>query len=332
MIQLAPAEEHEREQRLEAARAALGSEFAAAWHAGESMAKDEAIQFALAEAAPRTAEYRIPAAPVAPAGAAKGGLVTAEAAASGPALRVLALGPLQVFRDGVAIDPATWGSARPRELLLFLLMQPGGCTKEQVGVAFWPEASSAQLRNSFHVTLHRLRKALAHPEWIGVSNDRYQLDPSVVCELDATLFEQETTGALRALKRGGEESAVALERALERYRGDFLDGEPAGDWHLTHRDHLQRLYLDGTLALGSWLLKGDRFARAAESFRRILARDELHEEGWRQLMLCHARMGERSQALRLYQRLSDLLRRELETEPDAETTALYQRLQRGQAV
>ena len=82
-------------------------------------------------------------------------------------LRVLALGPLQVFVDGPIDRVAAWGSARPRELLVFLLMHPEGRTKEQVGLAFWPDASPAQLRNSFHVTLHRLRKALGGAEWIG---------------------------------------------------------------------------------------------------------------------------------------------------------------------
>ena len=69
-------------------------------------------------------------------------------------------------RERQPIDSAAWGSARPRELLVYLMMHPEGRTKEQVGLIFWPEASSAQLRNSFHVTLHRLRKALRNPEWI----------------------------------------------------------------------------------------------------------------------------------------------------------------------
>ena len=101
------------------------------------------------------------------------------APAAADTLRVLALGPLQVFVGDDAIDTTVWGSARPRELLVYLLMHPDGRTKEQVGLAFWPEASAAQLRNSFHVTLHRLRKALRNPDWITLSNDRYRVDPDV---------------------------------------------------------------------------------------------------------------------------------------------------------
>lgn len=315
---LSPAEFADRERHMEGLRKALGSRYVSVWNEGRILTTDDAVQLALAHMTPRTAEHPIPMLePARPAGAAT------------MTLRVNALGPLQVFRGDEAIDATAWGSARPRELLVFLLMHPDGCTKEQVGLAFWPEASSAQVRNSFHVTLHRVRKALGGSEWIVLNNDRYRLDPAIACEFDVALFERELTAARRALTRQEEGAVALLERALARYHGDFLDGEPVGDWHLTHRDRLQRLCMDGLVALGGSLIETERFPKAAEAFRRVLARDELHEEAWRQLMVCHARMGERPQALRLYQRLTDVLRKELDAEPDDETTALYERLQRG---
>lgn len=312
--------EHDRQVTL--ARQALGKEYQASWDRGRVLPLAEAVQFALAEGPPHTGEYRVPVAEPPTS-------VSENAPEALDALRVHALGPLQVYRGTELIDPTSWGSARPRELLIFLLMHPDGCTKEQVGLAFWPEASASQLRNSFHVALHRLRKTLGHPDWITLTGDRYRLDPAFVAEFDVIAFEREVTGALQQLQRKKEGAAAVLERALARYRGDLLDGEPVGDWHLIHRDHLQRLYIDGLLALGSRMLEEERFPKAAETFRRVLARDELHEGAWRSLMLCHARMGERAQALRLYQKLEELLAKELEAEPDEETTALFERIQRG---
>jgi DNA-binding SARP family transcriptional activator len=242
---------------------------------------------------------------------------------------VLALGPLQVVVDGEPVDATAWGSARTRELLVYLLLHPDGRTKEQVGLAFWPEASPAQLRNSFHVTLHRLRKALRHPEWIVLAHDRYRVDPAIVEEFDVVAFEREATAARRALARGTEGAAVALERALARFHGDLLDGEPAGDWHQEHRDHLQRLFVDALLALAEHHAAEERWAKAADAYRRVLARDELHEEALRALMQCHARLGERAQALRLYQRFAERLQAELDVEPDEETAELYESIQRG---
>jgi DNA-binding SARP family transcriptional activator len=44
-------------------------------------------------------------------------------------------------------------------------------------------------------------------------------------------------------------------------------------------------------------------------------------------MKCHAAVGERSQALRVYRRFADRMREELEAEPDDETTAFFEKLQ-----
>jgi len=231
-----------------------------------------------------------------------------------------------------AIAATAWGSARPRELLIYLLIHPEGRTKEQVGLAFWPDASAAQLRNSFHVTLHRLRKALGTPEWITLVHDRYRVDPAVLEEFDVLAFERDVADARRALKRKEDGASAKLEQALARFRGDFLDGEPVGDWHLEHRDRLQRVFVDALMELGARFVAEDRHAKAADVYRRVLARDELHEEALLALMKAHAAMGERSQALRAYRRFADRMREELDAEPDDETTAFFEKLQQGVGV
>jgi len=314
-IALPASDRDDRARLVTVARRQLGAHFERLYDEGRAMTMDDVTQIAAEAGGMHTAEYRVPVLenpPHAP---------EAKPAAAA-ALRVLALGPLQVFVGDEAIDTTVWGSARPRELLAYLLMHPEGRTKEQVGLAFWPEASAAQLRNSFHVTLHRLRKALRNPDWITLTNDRYRVDPAVVAEFDVAEFEREVVAARRALERREDGAAAALERALARFRGDFLDGEPAGDWHLEHRDRLQRLFADALMELAGRLAADDRHAKAADAYRRVLARDDLNEDATRALMRCLVRLGERSQALRVYQRFSERLRKELDAEPDEETREL----------
>ena len=57
-----------------------------------------------------------------------------------------------------------------------------------------------------------------------------------------------------------------------------------------------------------------------------------YEEAHRGLMVALARSGDRTEALRQYDRLARTLRTELDTEPDAATKALYNRLRRSEAV
>jgi DNA-binding SARP family transcriptional activator len=196
----------------------------------------------------------------------------------------------------------------------------------------WPDASSAQMRNNFHVTLHRLRKALGGANYVTLAGEYYRVDPALVEEFDAAAFEREVVMARRSLKRQKEGAAAELEEALARYRGDFLDGEPAGDWHVEHRDHLQRLYVEASMELGDQLAREERHAQAAEAYRRVLARDEMHEEALRALMRALTEAGERSQALRVYRRFADRLKKELEAEPGRETMRLFERLQNAGGV
>jgi predicted ATPase/DNA-binding SARP family transcriptional activator len=310
----------ERVQVIATLREALGARFDVLYAEGLGFTTSQAVAMALMEAARHTTEHRV---------TLTGEFHAREVAAEQSQIRVLALGPLQVFVNGRAVESTAWGSARPRELLVYLLMHPEGRTKEQVGLAFWPDASAAQLRNSFHVTLHRLRKALGNPEWVTLTHDRYRVDPAVLEEFDVAEFEHEVADARRAIKRQEEGASAKLEQALTRFRGDFLDGEPVGDWHLEHRDRLQRVYVDALMELGARLAKEERHAKAAEAYRRVLARDELHEEALLALMKCHAGLGERSQALRAYRRFADRMRAELDADPDDETTSYFEGLQRG---
>jgi predicted ATPase/DNA-binding SARP family transcriptional activator len=249
--------------------------------------------------------------------------VTPPDAADGSDLRVLALGPLHITVAGQSVDGDAFGSSRPRELLLLLLCHPDGLTREQVGLAFWPESSTAQVKNSFHVVLHRLRKGLGREAWVVREGDRYLLDRALRIDFDVHRFETAVTAALHDTSDDG---TARLATALADYRGDFLEGAVVGDWHLDMRDRLLRLCCDGFLTLGERYLAAGRLDDAATAFRAVLARDRLREAAYRGLMICQARSGQRVQALQLYDTLTLLLRDELGVSPDNATTALHHRL------
>jgi len=180
-------------------------------------------------------------------------MVGEPAAAARPtetvALRVKALGPLEISVDGERLPDSAWSDPKPRELLLYFLCHPGGRTGEQIGLALWRDASPAQRKNAFHVTLHQLRRILGRPDWIVFEEERYRINPRLAVEFDGRQFETELRLAQAALVQAGD--AAPLARALARYRGDFLEDTTggAGDWHLEHRDRWRRLYLEGQLAL-----------------------------------------------------------------------------------
>lgn len=246
-------------------------------------------------------------------------------------LEVRSLGSLAILRDGRVLGDEEWPYAKPRELLLYLLVHPDGRTREQIGLDFWPEGSPAQVKNNFHVTLHHLRKALGGSEWIRFERGRYRVARELGVRFDAERFERDVTAGLRALKTHPDDprGAERLASAVDSYTGPFLDDVEMGDWHVALRDRLARLHAEALLALGEVLGVEGQYPAAALRLQQLLEIDPVDETAARLLMLTLARDDRRSEALRVYDRLCDALRRELEAEPSSEVTRAADAIRRG---
>jgi non-specific serine/threonine protein kinase len=241
-----------------------------------------------------------------------------------PLLHVHDLGPLHITHGGKELASEGRASNRARELLVFLASRASRPTKEEVGVAFWPDATTEQVKNSFHVTLHRLRKLLGGTEAVVADGGRYGI--AVPHVADSQRFEK----AMNAALRSGAPSE--LEAALALYQGDFLQGEDAGEWCLPIRAQLRQLHLRGLFALGQAQESRGRYVDAAETYTRVLGREPFHEAAARQLMICRARLGARSESLLVYRQLEQRLREDLQASPEPETATLYRRLRQNEAV
>ncbi len=318
---------HDRERHTEVVRvvrASLAPEaYDAAVAAGEALSIDDAFALAaqadvlddgaLATPAPGATQYSIARPP---------------ASAAAPALAVRVLGPLAIARDGDALPPDALPTGKARELLLFLLLVPRA-SKEQIGLALWPDASAAQVRNNFHVTLHHLRRALGDRRWIVFDEEGYRLEraPSADARLDADVDDVlATADALRRAARRqsplAPDALDAARTALTRPQGELAEGVAAGDWLLEHQDRVRAAWADAMHALAQQLATAGRHDDAAETLEALLARDPLREAAHRDLMRAHAARGEPARALRHYDAMTALLKREVGAAPARETAAL----------
>lgn len=330
-----------REVAVVAVRAALSAPaFAEAWHAGTSL--DLAGIFALAASARVLPEGTAPSATRSDNWTGEYAIPVRQSE-NAPALRVLALGPLIVLRDGVELDPGDWQIAKVKELLLFLLLNSPR-PKEQIGLALWPDASAAQVRNHFHVTMHRLRRTLGRREWVvfGEGTSAYKLDRAPTPDLVLDSDVDRILAAAARLRDFGRRGVVPTSEDLRHARAAFAladrgalgEGFPAGDWLVEHQDRLREALTSGLNALAQIHVDRAEHDSAAEAFRAALARDAFAEGTHRGLMRAYAAAGEPARAIRHYEDFAVLLRRELGTIPSRETTALAERLRagRGEAI
>jgi DNA-binding SARP family transcriptional activator len=295
---LPPSESSDHNRRTHAVHTALGpTELGRATTEGRALSVAQAVELALAD--PRPA----PAHGIGPA-----------------ALSVTALGGARVELAGRVLGPDDWTYAKPRELFFHLLTRPGA-TKAEIGLALWPEASRAELRNSFHTCLKYLRRALGPAVRIRYAGGAYHLEPVHGLRYDVEEFRN---AAAAARRHDATPAAVeALTEAAAHYRGDFLGDTPAGAWAEPHREELRRSYEHVLRRLGALLARERRYLAAVDVFTRLVAHDPLLEAAHRGLMRCHAALGDPGRALRQYHELADLLDAQLGAVPAPETTQLY---------
>lgn len=130
--------------------------------------------------------------------------------------------------------------------------------------------------------------------------------------------------------QGGEGEGEALQRAVDLYRGPFLAGFslPASPefeaWVTQERYAAERRYLEALAALMDRRAASGEYASAIACARRYLETDDLAEEVHRRLIELYAAAGDRSAALRQFERCAVILERELGVSPLPETRAVYQ--------
>jgi predicted ATPase/DNA-binding SARP family transcriptional activator len=347
---------------LTAVQAALGSDFAHHWDAGTAL--DVAGACALAAAAdvlpgdvrpsaPRVAARETPDTAVAGTlrgapdrvGAPADGAVAGQPAARpGAPVQVLTFGSLTVSRDGVPLGAAELTPAKARELLLYLALHPGGRTKEQVALALWPDASPAQVRNAFHVTMHQLRRVLGRKDAIAFDGRAYALARGsagqaavVETDVDAVLVAADAVRRADQLAqdrgaRGPEEVAavgadgatlLAWRHALDLAgRGALGDGGDAGDWIVPPQARVRSAWGDGMEALARLHARRGAPSEAAMVLEALALVDPLREAAHRALMACYVAAGEPARALVHYDELTALLAREVGAAPARDTAAL----------
>ncbi len=239
-------------------------------------------------------------------------------------LYVKLLGGFEV-RDG---SDAPVGPLRrqAQAVLAVLALNPGvALSRDKLTALLWSDRGDSQARSSLRHVLTDLRKALADfdPPPLIADRETVRIDSNAV-EVDAVTFEH-------LIDDGTPES---LQHAAALYQGEFLDGLGAHDAVFEEwvRDERARLH-DCARAAVSRLLEyrmaaGDSDDALATA-KRLLGLDPTHEGAHRALMRIHTDKGDRALALKQYQTCREVLARELDVAPEAETQALHEELRGG---
>jgi LuxR family maltose regulon positive regulatory protein len=237
-------------------------------------------------------------------------------------LRILTLGQEQVERDGIPVTSTEWRSSTSKMLFLYLFFK-GPHKREELGLVFWPDNSDAQLRRTFHTTLHRARQALGK-NVILFEDEDYLINPNLEVTCDA-LELQNLTDQARPLPYHDARTEHLWRRATEIYRGDFLPSVDE-EWVLAQRQGLRDLYIEALVSLGYCAKARNDLRAAIDAFMRVLDEDPYREDVHREVLKCYVALGQTNQVLSHYQGMRQRLWDELGVVPSDETERLVKKL------
>ena len=240
-----------------------------------------------------------------------------------PTLTVRALGRGEVEIDGKPVTVVEWqNQRRVRELFFYLIANPGGLTKENIGLVFWPDSSTSQLKLQFKNALYRLRIALGQ-DIVRFEEDRYWFNQNTDYEYDVENFCKSV--ALADEKQDPQEKITAFQKAVELYQGAYLP-EVEGSWVVVERERLQRMFIDSMISLSSLQLEAGNTRASISLCQQILDLDPCQEEAHRLAMRVHWARGNKAAVRRQFERCVKALKEELGAEPSPQTMALYKTL------
>lgn len=197
-------------------------------------------------------------------------------------------------------------------------------SRDKLAGLFWEDADTHRAYNSLRQAVFLVNEAC-----------RGLAAQPLICQRDTLAINKECVATdLWDFKTSiAEGSPQSLERAVEYYRGDLLDGFGIDslaftEWLTVERERLRQAALDGCASLLAHHLAEDATACALRVAQRKLTIDPLDEATHRSLIAIYAAEGRTAIAVRQYHACRRILARELGIDPDIETIRLVEDIAR----
>ncbi len=185
-----------------------------------------------------------------------------------------------------------WRRRDASALVKVLAMAPGHqLHRERLMDALWPDLAPREAAPRLHKAAHYARAAVQRPDAVVLRGEMVSLFPGSDIRIDIDDFD---SAAARVLPGGDPGAAAAV---LDTFPGEPLAADIFEPWAAGTRERL--VFLRASLL------------RQAGRWEQLLEIDPTDEEAHLALMKAHVQAGDRGAALRQFERMDTVLRREL---------------------
>src|SRR6266576_2875069 len=218
--------------------------------------------------------------------------------------------------------PVSVAAQQKRPLGLLAILGLGGkpgLSRDRIEAYLWPESSRTRAQHALDQTVYAIRHALGSDVILSTGRE-LRLDPDLV-RVDVWEFEE----AIRASQ---------WTAAVGHYKGPLLDGFHFADsheldsWIESNRSRLRLEYQKAIEFLANRSAEAGDHSQSVTWWRRLANSDPLSAGATKKLMLALAAAGDRAGAVKHARLYQELVRQELEMEPDSEIADLAATLSR----
>jgi DNA-binding SARP family transcriptional activator len=206
---------------------------------------------------------------------------------------------------------------RAMALLAYLAITRRAHSRDALVALLYPDLDESTGRAELRRILSALKSVL--PEEVLIA-DRETVALSEKIRVDAWDFNSAASA----------ETIEALAAAVPLYSDELMagftlsDSPTFDDWQFAQREGFRRQFIRVLRRLVDYHSEKGEFETAISHGKRWLAQDTLDEIGYRTLMRLYVRAEQTVAALRLYDECVRIMAAELQVQPEAETTRLYE--------
>jgi len=203
-------------------------------------------------------------------------------------------------------------------LPVFLLISGRKFSREYLSTLFWGDFPETQSRHNLRQTLYLISRSLASKEIILSCGGFIQFNFRYPLYVDVRDFET-------LIKEGDIKS---LEKAVDLYRGDFMEGfymkdSPEFDnWMNFERERLREYYIQALEKICSGYYESGDHRKALDIAYRALRCEPLCEKMHLLIIQILFEMGERERAMKHFQAFKKMIQEELGIYPSGEILTL----------
>jgi DNA-binding SARP family transcriptional activator len=249
--------------------------------------------------------------------------------------RIYLTGRVSIENGEVLVDERRLAGRQGRLAFVFLAIdRHRTVSRDELVSAIWPHGQPREVETALSAILSKLRAAL---KTAGFRRDDAGIDVrlgSIELQLPANAWIDVEAGANSAdeaegaLRTGDRQRAWSLSNVVVSIaRRPFLPDEEA-PWIENRRSKLRTLLARGLQCLSTISATQGEESLALQYANEIVEIEPFRETAYQHLMRLHVQMGNRAEALRVFNCCRELLKEELGASPSPETEALFLRILR----